>query len=137
MKFIVDEEECRVEVLLTKAADLQSNFFKALFPTYKTSPSLSDIDENLHPLIRSMWQARYKTLQCCAGHGGLGFIIYRPYRGKKWRVVNWQPGVKIPQSTDELVNKADFGFSELTISVKMTKDKIKALIKRFYNAREI
>ena len=129
MKFIIDEEKCRIDMLLTKRTDLKSDFFKHTFPTYKAHPTLSDIDEELHPLILSMWQKGYKTLQCCAGHGKLGFIIYRPYRHKKWRMVGWQPEIKIPQSINDLVIRDDFTIEEFTVQIKVSKDKLKELIK--------
>ena len=125
MKILVDEQESKLNVKITKAEDLKSPLFKHVFPCYKSTPSLDDIDVEIRPIIADLWKNGYKTLTCCSGHGkDAGFIVWRPPRGRRWMAVHWGSKAKIPSSLAEIVNKEDFSFQEFSIEIRMSKSEI-------------
>lgn len=44
------------------------------------------IDKCLVPLVKKLWNARFKTLGCCCGHGSYG-IISIDIGGREWALV--------------------------------------------------
>jgi len=131
MKYLVDRENEKIEIVFTKLSDLKTDLFKHILPTYKDIPTREDIDEELWPLLTDMWGNGYKTLACCASHGqgDVGYIIFRPPRCKKWRVIAWKAGIAIPKSLMEMADGSGFNLRPFTVEVKLSKEEIEKIIK--------
>ena len=102
MKIVIDEGERKVKLYITRS-DLDSVALTAIFDWYKIKPKMEDIDEELHPLIRSMWENGYRTFNCCSGHNKVpGFIAFLPPGKRQLRAASWGPDEPIPQNITEL-----------------------------------
>ena len=103
MKVIIDEGRKKVLLLLTKLADFDNRVLERIFPFYKSKPEIDQIDSELHPLIRDMWDNSYRTFTCCSGHGKtMGFVLFLPLGKRRLRGVHWEPNENIPQNVAEL-----------------------------------
>ncbi len=103
MKVIIDEVEKKVELHLTRASDFDSPALEAAFPFYKREPKMEDIDQELHPLIRHMWENGYRTFNCCSGHRKhMGMILFLPPRKRMLRGAIWEADEPIPQKIQDL-----------------------------------
>lgn len=69
----------------------------------KRCPTLVDIDVELRPLLKDMWEQGYKTLSSCSGHKrSAGYLIFRPPRERTWEELVWPETVGPPRTAEEL-----------------------------------